>query len=71
MPRHKENKVRLQCRMDAGKKAELDRRLLDAGYSYKSGGTLYPTYADFLEGLVDGDSKALKIIFDKVLDNLE
>lgn len=57
--------------MDADKKAELDRRLLDAGYSYKSGDAIYPTYADFLEGLVDGDSKALKIIFEKVLDNLE
>ena len=38
---------------------------------YKSKGSVYPTYAEFLEALIDGDSRAFKIIFEKALDKLE
>lgn len=71
MARPKEDKTRIQCRMDSSKKAELDKRLINAGFCYKSGDFIYPTYAEFLEALVDGDSKAMEIIFQKVLDKLE
>ena len=57
--------------MQTSKKQELDKRLLAAGYSYKHDESIYPTYGEFLEGLIDGDKKALEIIFDKVLDKLE
>ncbi|MEY3302867.1 MAG: hypothetical protein RLZZ139_1240 [Cyanobacteriota bacterium] len=71
MPRYNEDRTRIQCRMRTEKKAELDKRLIDAGFCYKSKDSIYPMYAEFLEALIDGDSRAFKIIFEKALDKLE
>ena len=68
MPRPKEDRIKIQCRMLADKKAELDKLLIDAGFSRQIKDVVHPLYAEFLEGLIDKDSRALKIIFDKVLD---
>lgn len=71
MPRPNENRILLRCRMKRDKKTELDQRLIDAGFCYKSGDFIYPQYAEFLEALIDGDSRAYEIIFQKVLDKME
>lgn len=71
MPRPKEDRTKIQCRMLTDKKNKLDKLLLDAGFCRMIGNSVYPLYAEFLEGLMDKDSRALKIIFDLMLDNLE
>ena len=71
MPRHSEDRTRIQCRMRTEKKAELDKRLIEAGFCYKSKDSIYPTYAEFLEALIDGDSRALSVIlkiFSKIIE---
>ena len=78
MPRPNEDKVRIQCRLPKGKKAAWDKVLIEAGFFFRHKKNTYPMYGEFLEALLDGDSRALSIIlkiFSKIigkpLDKLE
>jgi hypothetical protein len=75
MPRPNEEKARIQCRLPKGKKANLDKVLIEAGFFFRHKENTYPMYGEFLEALLDGDPRAssviLKIsskIFQKPLD---
>jgi hypothetical protein len=78
MPRPNEDKARIQCRLPKGKKADLDKVLIEAGFFFRHKKNTYPMYGEFLEALLDGDPRALSIIlkiFSKIigkpLDKLE
>jgi hypothetical protein len=75
MSRPNEDKARIQCRLPKGKKADLDKVLIEAGFFFRHKKNTYPMYGEFLEALLDGDPRAssviLKIsskIFQKPLD---
>lgn len=78
MSRPNEDKARIQCRLPRDKKAAWDKVLIEAGFSFRHKENIYPMYGEFLEALLDGDSRAssviLKIsskIIEKPLDKLE
>ena len=72
MSRPNENKVRIQCRLPEQKKAAWDKLLIDGGFFCKHKENIYPMYGEFLEALLNGDSKAFLIIlkiFSKIIEN--
>jgi hypothetical protein len=72
MPRPNEEKARIQCRLPKGKKANLDKVLIEAGFFFRHKKNTYPMYGEFLEALLDGDPRALSIIlkiFSKIIGN--
>ena len=77
MSRPNEDKSRVQCRLSKDKKAAWDKVFIEAGFSFRHKENIYPMYGEFLEALLDGDSRAslviLKIsskIIEKPLDKL-
>lgn len=71
MSRPNEDKARVQCRLSKDKKAAWDKVLIEAGFSFRHKENIYPMYGEFLEALLDGDSRALSIIlkiFSKIIE---
>ena len=66
MSRPNENKVRIQCRLPKEKKAAWDKLLIDGGFFCKHKQNIYPMYGEFLEALLDGDSRAFSIILKNI-----
>ena len=62
MPRPNEDKARIQCRLPKGKKEDWDKLLIDNGFFFRHKENVYPMYGEFLEALLDGDSRAFSII---------
>ena len=72
MPRPNEDKARIQCRLPRDKKADWDKLLIDNGFFFRHKENVYPMYGEFLEALLDGDSRAFSIIlkiFCKIIEN--
>lgn len=70
MSRPNEDKARIQCRLPRDKKAAWDKLLIEAGFSFRHKENIYPMYAEFLEALLDGDSRASSVIlkiFSKII----
>lgn len=72
MSRPNEDKARVQCRLSRDKKAAWDKFLIEAGFSFRHKENIYPMYGEFLEALLDGDSRASSVILkisSKIIEN--
>ena len=62
MSRPNEDRIKIQCRLPRDKKAAWDKVLIEAGFSFRQKENIYPMYGEFLEALLDGDSRASSVI---------